>query len=353
MNTLKHYIDSIEEIDADFGEQALDRHNNLTKPMGSLGQLETLSIRIASMTHTFPPVVGRKVLFTLAGDHGIVAEGVSAYPQEVTGQMVYNFLGGGAAINVLAKHAGAEVIVGNLGVKAPIESDHPNYRHLKIADGTANMAHGPAMTEEQAIRAIQAGIQMFEDEHRKHPIHLAGTGEMGIGNTTPATAILAVIAGIPPEQVVGRGTGIDDEGLTRKTTAIQKAIQINQPDKNDGIDILRKVGGFEIAGLVGVILAAAKNKVPVLIDGFISTSAALIAAILNPICKDYMIAAHESQEPGHWKMLRILDKKPLLNLNLRLGEGTGAALAMQIVDAAIKIVTDMATFSEAGVSNKD
>lgn len=353
MINLDSYIASIEDIDTKYGDQTLAYQNNLTKPMGSLGKLERLSIEMASITRTFPPVVGRKVIFTLAGDHGIVEEGVSAFPQEVTGQMVLNFLSGGAAINVLARHAGAEVIIVNLGVKVPLDTDHPNYRDKKIADGTNNMAKGPAMSREEALRAIEAGIQLFEEEHRKNPISVVGTGEMGIGNTTPATAILSVIAGISPAQVVGRGTGIDDEGLKRKVTAIETAIAVNQPDKNDGLDILAKVGGYEIAGLAGVILAAAKHHVPVMVDGFISTSAALIASVLNPKTKQYMIPAHQSQEPGHQKMLELLGKQPLLDLDLRLGEGTGAALAMQLLDASIKIVNEMATFVAAGVSNKD
>jgi len=353
MNHLENTINAIEDIDSGSGEQAIDRQNNLTKPKGSLGKLEDLSIEIASITRTFPPAAGRKVIFTLAADHGIVDEGVSAFPQEVTAQMVYNILAGGAAINVLARHAGAEVIVGNIGVKVSIQSDHPDYRDIKIGDGTANMAKGPAMSREEAVRAIEAGIALFEEEHQKEPIHVAGTGEMGIGNTTPATAILSVISGIPAAQVVGRGTGIDDKGLSRKAEAIETAIRVNQPDKNDGLDILQKVGGFEIGGLVGIILAAAKHKVPVLIDGFISTSAALIASVLNPKTKQYMIAAHQSQEPGHQKMLELLGKTPLLDLDLRLGEGTGAALALQLVDASIHIVNQMATFAEAGISNKD
>ena len=353
MNNLDNYIASIQDIDSGYGEQTRAYQNTLTKPMGSLGKLERLSIELASITRAFPLAAGRKVIFTLAGDHGIVEEGVSTFPQEVTVQMVYNFLSGGAAINVLAKHAGAEVIVGNLGVKVSLDTDHPHYRDKKIGDGTNNIAKGPAMSREEAVRAIEAGIELFEEEHQKDPIHVVGTGEMGIGNTTPATAILSVISGIPAAQVVGRGTGIDDDGLKRKAEAIETAVRVNQPDKTDGMDILRKVGGFEIGGLVGVILAAAKHHVPVLVDGFISTSAALIASVLNPKTKQYMIAAHQSQEPGHQKMLELLGKEPLLDLDLRLGEGTGAALALQLVDASIKIVNDMATFAEAGVSNKD
>lgn len=353
MIQLESYIASIEDIDAGYGEQTLAYQNTLTKPNGSLGRLEQLSIQLASITRTFPLTTGRKVIFTLAGDHGVVEEGVSAYPQEVTAQMVYNFLAGGAAINVLARHVGAEVIIGNLGVKASVDTNHPHYRNKKIGDGTDNMAKGPAMSREQAIRAIKAGIELFEEEHRKAPIHLVGTGEMGIGNTTPATAILSVISGISPAQVVGRGTGIDDEGLKRKATVIATAIAVNQPDKNDGLNILQTVGGFEIGGLAGIILAAARHHVPVLVDGFISTSAALIASVLNPKSTQYMIAAHQSQEPGHQKMLELLGKKPLMDLDLRLGEGTGAALAFQLVDAAIKIVNEMATFVDAGVSNKE
>jgi nicotinate-nucleotide--dimethylbenzimidazole phosphoribosyltransferase len=299
------------------------------------------------------PQLKRKVIFTFAGDHGVVEEGVSAFPQEVTPQMVYNFINNGAAINVLARQAGAEMVIADLGAAAEMDIQHPSFRDRKINAGTRNFTKEPAMTREEAVKAITTGIDIFEEEHRKEPIDIVGIGEMGIGNTTPATAILAVISGENIESIVGRGTGIDDDGVIRKITAIKKAIAVNQPCKDDGIDILQKVGGYEIGGLAGVVLAAARHKVPVLIDGFISTSAALIAQLLNPVVCQYILASHRSEERGHEKMLEILNKKPILDLGMRLGEGTGAALAMHIVEAAVRIINEMATFESAGVSNKE
>ncbi len=353
MIDLKDYLKGIESVETVYGQKAKEREDRLTKPRGSLGRLEELAIEIASMKREAIPRINRKVIFTFAGDHGVVAEGVSAFPQEVTPQMVYNFINNGAAINVLARQAGADIVIADLGVAADLNIDHPNFRDRKINRGTGNFTNGPAMTREEAVKSISAGIEIFEEEHRKGKIDLVGTGEMGIGNTTPAAAILAVISGENIENIVGRGTGIDDDGLIRKISAIKRGIECNQPDKNDGIDILQKVGGYEIGGLVGVILGAARNRVPVLIDGFISTSAALLARLLNPVSVQYMLASHLSDERGHGKMLEILNKKPILDLGMRLGEGTGAALAMHIVEAAVRILNEMATFESAGVSSKE
>jgi nicotinate-nucleotide--dimethylbenzimidazole phosphoribosyltransferase len=353
MLDLNRYVSAIEPVDESYGEKAQAREDSLTKPQGSLGRLEELAVAIAAMRREALPVSGRKTVFTFAGDHGVVAEGVSAFPQEVTPQMVANFIHNGAAINVLTRHAGADIIVADLGVAVDLNLDHPNFRDRKVNYGTRNFTKEPAMTREEAVRAITAGIEIFEDENQKEPVTLAATGEMGIGNTTPATAILAVISNENIEHIVGRGTGIDDDGIIRKISAIKKAIELNQPDKSDGLDVLQKVGGYEIGGLAGVILAAARNRVPVLIDGFISTSAALIAYLLNPVSAQYMLAAHQSEERGHKKMLDLLGKKPILDLGLRLGEGTGAALAMNIVEASLRIINDMATFESAGVSGKE
>ncbi|MCP4220274.1 MAG: nicotinate-nucleotide--dimethylbenzimidazole phosphoribosyltransferase [bacterium] len=353
MIDLNEYVKAIEPVDEAFGRKAQAREDILTKPQGSLGLLEELAVQIASIKREAIPHVNRKVVFTFAGDHGVVQEGVSAFPSEVTPQMVLNFAGNGAAINVLARQAGAELIIADLGVAAELELDHPNFRSRKVGPGTKNFTKEPAMSLHEAEEAIINGIEIFEEEHAKTSIDLAGTGEMGIGNTTPATAILAVISGENIENIVGRGTGIDDDGITRKINAISKAIRLHQPDKNDGMDMLQKIGGFEIGGLVGVILAAAKNHVPVLIDGFISTSAALIAYKLNRLTAQYMLASHQSEERGHKKMWDILGKKPILDLGLRLGEGTGGALAMNIVEAATRILSEMATFESAGVSDKD
>lgn len=350
--SLDAYLEEIEPVDESFGIKAREREDMLTKPRGSLGRLEELAIRLAAIKREPLPRVKRKVIFTFAGDHGVVEEGVSAFPKEVTQQMVYNFINDGAAINVLARQAGAEIIIADLGVAAEMDISHTNFRSRKVGRSTRNFALAPAMSPEEAVTAIMTGIDIFEEEHRKEPVDLAGTGEMGIGNTTPATAILAVISEMHIEDIVGRGTGIDDDGMIRKISAIKRGIEGNQPDKTDGLDILQKVGGFEIGGLVGLILASAKNRVPVLIDGFISTSAALIAQLLNPISTQYMIAAHLSEERGHGKMLELLGKPPVLDLGLRLGEGTGAALAMNIVEAAARIINEMATFESAGVSNQ-
>lgn len=352
MLNLKQYVTEIEPVDKSYGEKARQREDILTKPQGSLGRLETLAVAIASMTRQEVPNTGRKTIFTFAGDHGVVEEGVSAFPQEVTPQMVANFIHDGAAINVLARQAGADIIVADLGVAVDLNIDHPKFRDRKVSYGTRNFTKEPAMTEEDAYRAITAGIEIFEEEHQSEPITLAATGEMGIGNTTAATAILAVIGGGHIEKITGRGTGIDDNGIIRKISAIKRAIEIHRPDETDGLDVLRKVGGFEIAGLAGVILAAARHRIPVLIDGFISTSAALIANLLQPLAAQYMLAAHLSEEQGHKKMLDILGKEPILNLGLRLGEGTGAALAMHVVEASLRILNEMATFESAGVAGK-
>lgn len=349
---IMEYAAGIEPPDPLFGVQAQARLDMLTKPQGSLGMLESLVTEIAAMKREAVPQIRRKVMFTFAGDHGVVEEGVSAFPQAVTAQMIYNFIAGGAAINVFTRQAGAEIFIADLGVAADLEIDHPCFRSFRVAPGTVNFTKGPAMTPEQAQQAIGAGIAFFEEENARQRIDLAGIGEMGIGNTTPATAILAAVSGENIENIVGRGTGIDDNGVIRKIAAIKKGLEVNRPSRADGLDILHKVGGFEIAGLTGVILAAARNRTPVLIDGFISTSAALIAHLINPHCARYLLAAHLSEERGHKKMLVILKKEPLLRLGLRLGEGTGAALAMMIAQAAVNMVNEMATFENAGISGK-
>ena len=353
MTKLSEYISQIEKTDLTYKEKALERQDNLTKPQGSLGLLETLSAEVSAIMREEKPVINRKVIFTLAGDHGITEEGVSAFPKEVTLQMVYNFLNGGAAINVLGKNAGAEVIVGDFGAASDIDTDNPNFKNRKIGYGTKNFVKGSAMTADEAVKSVLNGIELFEEENKRKKIDLCAAGEMGIGNTTPATAILSAVSGMAPEEVTGRGTGVDDEGLNRKISAIKKGIELNRPDKDSGIDILSKVGGFEIGGMAGIMLAAAKNRIPVIIDGFISTAAALIAYKLNPLSAQYMIASHSSVEHGHIKMLDILGKKPVFDLGFRLGEGTGAALAMNFVEASAKILSEMATFTEAGVSKKE
>lgn len=354
MEKLNRIINSIKEIDYLYAEHARKRLDNLTKPQGSLGYLEELAMQIAGITAIFKPVVKNKVIFTLAADHGVAEERVSAYPKEVTAQMVYNFLRGGAAINVLARHIGARVIVVDIGVAERMQnakSKMQNFRDKKVGFGTKNMARGPAMTKEEAVKSIRAGIEIFEEEF-DNGIDITATGDMGIGNTTAASAITAVFTGRCAADVTGRGTGICDENLRNKIEVIETAIRINRPNSEDAIDVLSKVGGFEIGGLAGIILAAASKKIPVVLDGFISGAAALIAYKLQPKVKNYMIAGHCSMEQGHKAILDHIGIKPLLNLNLRLGEGTGAALAINIVEAAVKILNEMATFEEASVSRE-
>ncbi|MCK5580142.1 MAG: nicotinate-nucleotide--dimethylbenzimidazole phosphoribosyltransferase [Candidatus Omnitrophica bacterium] len=350
MDLLNETIKKIEEINYSLKNTTQKRLDNLTKPQGSLGRLEDLAIQIVEITGKENPSVKNKVIFTMAGDHGVVEEGISAFPQEVTPQMVYNFLSDGAGINVLARHVGAKVIVVDMGVASDMDK-HPDLIIKKVNYGTKNIAKGPAMTREEAISSVEHGIEVFENEY-KNGIDIVGTGEMGIGNTTPSSAIVSAITGTSVDDVTGRGTGIDDDAFQNKISVIKKALDINKPNPKDGLDVLSKTGGFEIGGLAGVILAAASRRVPVVIDGFISTAAALIAYTLQNNTKDYMIAAHSSVEKGHVVMLEHMKLKPLLDLNMRLGEGTGAALAMSIVEASVKILTEMATFESASVSQK-
>ncbi|MDD5432094.1 MAG: nicotinate-nucleotide--dimethylbenzimidazole phosphoribosyltransferase [Candidatus Omnitrophica bacterium] len=350
MKVINEIISNISGIDQELVKKTQARLDNLTKPLGSLGRLEELAKQICGITGKDYPVLGNKVIFTLAADHGVTDEGVSAYPKEVTAQMVYNFLANGAAINVLANHVGARVVVADVGVVSELK---PNPRLLikKVNNGTKNMAKGPAMTKEEAIKAITTGIGIFEDEF-KRGADIVGTGEMGIGNTTAASAITACFIKQSIEEITGRGAGLDDKGLKNKVEIIKKALLVNKPDSSDAIDVLSKVGGFEIGGLVGIILAASSKKIPIVIDGFISGAAALIAYKLEPKVKDYMIAAHKSVEGGHRFILDYIGLKPLIDLDLRLGEGTGGALGIGLADAAIKILTQMATFESANVSER-
>lgn len=348
---LNDIITRIQTLDEAAMASARARQNTLTKPTGSLGRLEELSIQLAGITGKEIPTIKDKVIIIMAGDHGVVAEGVSAYPQEVTPQMVLNFLHGGAAINVLARHVGARITIVDMGVAADIEG-HPMLVNKKVACGTANMTKGPAMTRAQAEQAILAGVDVVETEIAKG-LDIVGTGDMGIGNTTPSAAIASALTGIEPAKIAGRGTGVDDDGLKRKIDAIERALAINKPDPQDGLDVLSKVGGFEIGGLAGVILGAAANRKAVMVDGFISTAAAMIAVAVAPAVRPYLISAHRSQEYGHSQMVAWLGLKPLVDFDLRLGEGTGAALGISIAEAACKILGEMATFAQAGVSDKD
>lgn len=347
---LQKTINAITPLDEEAMAAARDRQAQLTKPAGSLGRLETLSIQIAGIAGRLDPPLAERVVIVAAGDHGVTAEGVSAYPSAVTPQMVLNFLNGGAAINVLARQAGARVVVLDAGVAADLPA-HPDLISAKIAPGTNNFAHGPAMTREQAAQAIETGITALVDEHKKG-LHLVGTGDMGIGNTTPSSAICAVFTRTDVANITGRGTGIDDATLEHKIKIIERALTVNTPDPSDPLDVLAKVGGFEIGAIAGVILGAAAHRMPVLVDGFISTAGALIAAALAPLSRHYMIAAHRSVEPGHQIMQSFLNLQPIFHLDLRLGEGTGSALAMPVVAAATATLNEMATFAEASVSGK-
>ena len=344
-------IERIQPTDLRLLAQAQARLDRLTKPIGSLGRLEELAARYVMITGEMKPAVPRGAVFTFAADHGVTAEGVSAYPSAVTPQMVLNFLRGGAGVNVLARHAGIEVRVVDIGVAFDFEAA-PELIHRKVMPGTKNLLVESAMSPIQAEQALQVGIELAT-EAALQGIGLIGTGEMGIGNTTASSAIAAVMTRRPVSEVTGRGTGIDDASHLRKIDVIQRALDLHRLDSANALKILASVGGLEIGGLAGLMLGAAAARIPVVLDGFIAGAAALIAVGLQPRCKDYLIASHRSVERGHEVILNHLGLKPLFDLDLRLGEGTGACLGMSLVFAAIKIFTEMATFDEAGVSERN
>lgn len=349
MTELATLLSSITPPSAE-GESAARRHlDSLTKPPGSLGRLEEIALRLAVLRGRTPEVT-RPVIFTFAADHGVVAEGVSAYPQVVTAQMVENFLRGGAAVNVLARQASARVVVANFGVATPLPHS-PELIECPIGAGTNNIAVGPAMQPEQAVRAIETGARLAT-EAMDAGADLLATGEMGIGNTTVASAITAAMTESAPERVTGRGTGVDDEAFARKVAVVRRALAVNRPDRRDGLDVLAKVGGFEIAGLAGVILAGAARRVPVALDGFIAGAAALVAVTLAPHARAALFASHRSAEPGHARALEHLGLEPYLDLGLRLGEGTGAALFVHLARAAALVWSEMATFKSAGITDQ-
>jgi nicotinate-nucleotide--dimethylbenzimidazole phosphoribosyltransferase len=348
MKLLQDTLAEIHPVNSDLLKKAQTKLDNKTKPLGSLGRLEEFARRFAAIAGTLDPDAEKKVIFTFAADHGVVEEGVSAFPKEVTPQMVFNFLRGGAGVNVLARHAGIEVRVVDMGVDHDF-GNIPGLIHRKIARGTRNFAKGPAMSREEAVAAVETGIALA-NVCRAEGVAMAGTGEMGIGNTTSASAIIAAISGMPVRKVTHRGTGINDDALKNKIRVIERALEVNGPDPADPLDVLTKVGGLEIAGIAGLVIGCAANRIPVVIDGFISTAGALIAAEMHPHIKEYIFAAHRSVEIGHQFMLEHLGADPILDLKLRLGEGTGAALAMGLIEAGVKILKEMATFEEAGVS---
>ncbi len=348
MKQLEETINAIVPVDEKIFEQARQRLADQAKPAGSLGVLEDVSARLAAITGTLDVRLKNKIIIVCAGDHGVVDDGVSLFPQEVTAQMVYNFVDGGASINVLARHAGAEVKVADLGVNYDFEPDLPVF-HKKIGKGTASFAHGPAMTREAAVASICAGIEIVEELFAAGPVDMIGTGDMGIGNTTPSSAIIASFSGLDPADLTGRGTGIDDEGWKKKVAVIRQGLEVNNPDPADAIDVLAKVGGFEIGGLAGLVLGSAARGIPVVCDGLISTAGALIACELAPTAKQYVFASHVSVEAGHKFMHERLGLAPLLDLKLRLGEGTGAAIAMELLDAATRVLAEIKTFAEVNI----
>ncbi|MCM2359560.1 MAG: nicotinate-nucleotide--dimethylbenzimidazole phosphoribosyltransferase [Geobacteraceae bacterium] len=351
MNLLNETLARIQPVDPALLAEAQKKLDNKTKPLGSLGRLEEFARRFAAISGSLSPDTRKKVIFTFAADHGVVEEGVSAFSREVTPQMVYNFINGGAGVNVLARHCGSEVLVVDIGV------DHdfgaiPGLIRKKVARGTRNFTRGPAMSRDEALAAIGVGIELAAHA-RAEGVALVGTGEMGIGNTTPASAIIAAISAKPAREVTHRGTGISDAALENKIRVIERGLELNRPDPRDPLDVLAKVGGLEIAGIAGLVLGCAANRIPVVVDGFISSAGALIASELHPHVKEYIFASHRSVEIGHGFMLERLAAEPILDLGLRLGEGTGAALAIGIIEAAVKVLNEMATFGEAGVSEQN
>ena len=350
MSLLEQTIQSISPQDPTARAEATARLDQLIMPHWALGRLMDLAVELAGMTASVAPPVPRKTIVTMASDHGVVAEGVSKYPQEVTSQMVLGFVSGHAGINALARLNGTRVVVVDMGVAGDLSdlAEAGKIVSKRIAAGTQNIANGPAMSGEQAVCCVEAGIAIAQELQQTTDVF--GTGDMGIGNTTASAAVASVITGTEVADTTGRGTGIDDRQLEHKMAVIRRAIELNDPDAHDGLDVLAKVGGFEIGGIAGLILGAAAQRKPIVIDGFISTAGALIAQALAPSVADYLIAAHRSMESGHDVMLHHLGKKPLLDLEMRLGEGTGAALAMNLVEAAVQILTEVATFEEASVS---
>jgi nicotinate-nucleotide--dimethylbenzimidazole phosphoribosyltransferase len=349
MDIIQTTLARIKPVNTELLTQAQAMLDNKTKPPGSLGHLEEFARRIVAISGSLKPDTSRKVIFTFAGDHGIVEEGVSLYPKEVTAQMVFNFLAGGAGVNVLARHVGAEVRVVDVGVDHDFENA-AGMIHRKVARGTRNFTKGPAMTRDETLAAMQVGIDLA-DQCKTEGVGLVGTGEMGIGNTSPSSAIIAAISGLSVRELTHRGTGINDAALEHKIRVIEQGLELNKPNGNDPLDVLTKVGGLEIAAIAGLVLGCAANSIPVVIDGFISTAGALIASELHPNVRDYIFAAHQSVEIGHRFMLERINVQPILDLDFRLGEGTGAALAMGLIEAGVKVLNEMATFDEAGVSH--
>lgn len=351
MTKLNHLLKEIRPVATELAAAAQDRLDHLTKPLGSLGRLEWTAKRLVCLFGTLDLRIRRKVIFTFAADHGIAEEGVSLYPRAVTGQMLRNFLAGGAAVNVLARQAGADVCVIDAGTLEPLCDADADGRLIqkRIGPGTRNFMVEDAMTRDEAGRAIEFGADVFYEEHARAAIDAAGVGDMGIGNSTSAAAILCALLNRLPAEIAGRGTGLDDAGVRRKIDVIDRALKRRNPDPSDALDVLAKVGGFEIGEMAGCFLAGASRRCAMLVDGFISTSAAAIAIRLCPDVRDYLFFSHRSAEGGHARVLADLQAAPLLDLEMRLGEGTGAAVAMHILDCAVAMFMEMATFDSAGV----
>jgi nicotinate-nucleotide--dimethylbenzimidazole phosphoribosyltransferase len=349
--SLQEVISAIEPPDSVWLAHARAHLDSLTKPLGSLGYLEDIAAKVVAIQQTAQPHVEKKAVYVFAADHGITAEGVSAYPKEVTRQMVLNFLRGGAAINVIAGQVGSEVVIVDMGVDADFSSAH-GMLHRKIRPGTRNMLHSAAMEESEMLQALQVGIELA-DEAMRQGIEMLAVGEMGIGNTSAATAITAALTGVSASAVTGAGTGVQGPALERKRAVIDAVLAkhgFNAGPPSDPLHILRSVGGFEIAAIVGMLLSCAQHRMVTVIDGFIATSAAAIACTLQPKLRDCLLAGHQSQEPGHRILLEYLRLFPILQLNMRLGEGTGAVLAFHVIEAAVRLYNQMATFTSAQVS---
>ena len=349
--SLYEVIANIQPADAAAILRAKARQNQLTKPPGSLGRLEALSIQLAGIFGTERPSPQGKTVIVAAGDHGVVAQGVTGYPQEVTAQMVLNFLGGGAAVSVMARKAGVKLMIVDAGVATPLP-EHPDLRVVGAGRGTADITQGPAMTREQAETCVAAGVGLAL-EAAEAGADILGTGDMGIGNTTASSAVVAALTGRSPLETTGRGTGRNPQEMEHKVACVERALVVNQPDRSDGLDVLAKVGGFEIGVLAGVVLGGALARRAVVLDGFISGAAGLIADSLCPDVHDYLIASHRSAEKGHRIALSHMRLRPVLDLGMRLGEGTGGVLAMGVVEAAAACLSEMATFAEAGVSDRE
>jgi nicotinate-nucleotide--dimethylbenzimidazole phosphoribosyltransferase len=351
---IEQIVREIQPVNQKWVQKARERTAQLAIPPRALGRLHDIAETLCGISETLTPDVTRRAVLVMAGDHGVASEGVSAFPQEVTGEMVKNFIRGGAGINVLARWVGADVIVVDMGIIPDVDvsslEGNNGFRVCKIARGTANFTQVPAMTREQAEMAILHGFRLASEQFAKG-IQLIGTGDMGIGNTTPAAAIGVAITGSSAEAMVGRGTGITDEALQKKRLLIEQAVNRHQPNPADGLDVLAKLGGFEIGGIAGCVLAGAYHRRPVVIDGFISSAGALVAHALCPAAADYLFAGHCSEEAGHRIMLKHLGLEPILDLRMRLGEGTGGALAMGVLEGATRILKEVLTFEEAGVSN--